>query len=89
MAHTKSALKRARQAEKRRLKNRAEKSRIKTFRKKLRAAVAANDKAAAEATYRKLCSCLDKALKHGVLKANTVARYKSRDAAVLNRLSKA
>ncbi len=89
MAHTKSASKRARQAEKRRLKNRAEKSRIRTFRRKLRAAVAAGNKDVSAAIFRNLCSYLDKAVKHGVLKANTASRYKSRDAAVLNKLAKA
>lgn len=89
MAHTKSALKRARQSEKRRMRNRSVKNRIRTFRLKLRAAVAAQDKATAESFFRTICSLLDKAVKNGVIKSNTADRYKSRDAAVLKKIKNA
>jgi small subunit ribosomal protein S20 len=77
MPNIKSAAKRVRQTEVRTLRNRALKSRVKTFRKKLATAVAEKQKDAAEATLRELFAAADKAAKKNVLQKNTVARYKS------------
>ena len=83
MANIKSGEKRARQALKLRSRNRAETSKIKTVQKKLLEAIAAGDKAKGKEAFGLYCSALDKALKHGIVKANTVNRSKSRAAAKL------
>ena len=78
MANHLSALKRARQTERRTDRNRANTSTLRTQLRELREAIAKGDKAAAEQTYRKTVSVLDKAIKKGILHENTGARYKSR-----------
>ncbi len=85
MANTKSALKRAKIAERNRLRNKAYKSAVKTLMKKYFAAVeayAANptDEAKQEAMARmsEAYSKIDKAVKRGVLHPNNGARKKSR-----------
>jgi len=77
MPNIKSAAKRVRQTETRTLRNRAIKSRVKTFRKKLASAVAEKNKEAAEMALRDLFQAADKAAKRNVLGKNTAARYKS------------
>jgi small subunit ribosomal protein S20 len=81
MANHFSALKRARQTEKRTATNRANTSRLRGALRELRETIAKGDKAAAETTYRSTVSALDKAIQKGVLHKNTAARYKSRLAA--------
>jgi small subunit ribosomal protein S20 len=83
MAHTKSALKRARQARKNRAGNNATVSQIKTARRKLDAALAAKDKAAAEKALQVFSSVLDKAAKQGAIKKNNAVRKKTRAAAAI------
>ena len=83
MANIKGGEKRARQAVGLRSKNRAEKSKINTIHKRLLDTVTAGDKAKGKELFSLYCSVLDKALKHGVVKANTVNRSKSRAAARL------
>jgi len=83
MANIKGGIKRARQAVGLRSKNRAEKSKINTVHKKLLEVVAAGDKAKSKEVFSVYCSILDKALKHGVVKANMINRSKSRMAAKL------
>jgi len=78
MANHFSALKRARQTEKRTIINRANTSRLRGALRDLREAIAQGDKAAAEKTYRETVSALDKAIQKGVIHKNTAARYKSR-----------
>jgi len=78
MANHLSALKRARQTERRTVRNRANTSSLRTQLRELREAITKGDKAAAEQTYRKTVSVLDKAIKKGLLHENTAARYKSR-----------
>ena len=78
MANHFSALKRARQTEKRTIINRANTSRLRGALRDLREAIARGDKAAAEKTYRETVSALDKAIQKGVIHKNTAARYKSR-----------
>lgn len=86
MANIKSAEKRARQAVKRHAKNRGEKSKVLTIRKRLLAAVQAGDKEKSKAGFKEFCSALDKAVKHGTMVANTVDRLKARAAAKLIKL---
>ena len=76
MAHMKSAIKRIRTSREANLRNRARISEIKTVEKKLRAAVEANDAAAAELA-RKFASVLDKAAKLGTIHPNRAANKKS------------
>lgn len=78
MANHFSALKRARQTERRTARNRANTSRLRTQLRDLREAIQKGDKAAAEQVYRQTVSVLDKAIQKGTLHENTAARYKSR-----------
>jgi small subunit ribosomal protein S20 len=87
MANHFSALKRARQSEKRTARNRANRSRLRTALRDLREALAKGDKPAAEQTYRQTASALDKAIQKGVIHENTASRYKSRLSARLNALA--
>ena len=78
MANHLSALKRARQTERRTERNRTNTSRLRTQLRELRETIAKGDKAAAEQTYRNTVSALDKAIQKGTLHENTASRYKSR-----------
>jgi small subunit ribosomal protein S20 len=78
MANHLSALKRARQTERRTARNRANTSALRTQLRELRETIAKGDKAAAEQTYRQTVSALDKAIQKGTLHENTASRYKSR-----------
>ncbi len=80
MAHTQSAKKRIRQTITRTAVNRSIMSRVRTLRKKVAAAVAANDKEAAVAAYNNFASAIDKAAKKGTVPANRAANYKSKAA---------
>lgn len=84
MANHFSALKRARQTEKRTARNRANRSRLRTALRDLREALAKGDKPAAEQVYRQTASALDKAIQKGVIHENTASRYKSRLSARVN-----
>jgi small subunit ribosomal protein S20 len=77
MAHSKQALKRARQSERNRLANKAKLSRLKTSMKALMALVAAGDKAKAAAMLPAVCQKIDKAAQTKVIHKNTAARRKS------------
>ncbi|MGF1548453.1 MAG: 30S ribosomal protein S20 [Thiotrichales bacterium] len=78
MANIASAKKRARQAVKRREHNMALRSRMRTYVKRVRAAIASGDKQAAEAAYRDAVSMLDSTATKGLVHANKAARNKSR-----------
>jgi small subunit ribosomal protein S20 len=78
MANHFSALKRARQTERRTARNRANTSRLRTQLRELRETIEKGDKAAAEQIYRQTVSTLDKAIQKGTLHENTASRYKSR-----------
>ena len=78
MANHLSALKRARQTDRRTTRNRANTSSLRTQLRDLREAIAKGDKAAAEQIYRTTVSALDKAIQKGTLHENTASRYKSR-----------
>jgi len=84
MANHFSALKRARQTEKRTVRNRANRSRLRTSLRQLREALAKGDKQSAEQVYRSTVSALDKAIQKGVIHENTASRYKSRLSARLH-----
>jgi len=78
MANHASALKRARQTERRTARNRANTSTLRTQLRDLRETIEKGDKAAAEVSYRKTVSALDKGIQKGLLHENTASRYKSR-----------
>jgi len=74
----KSVLKRAAQARQRAEVNRANRTQVRSLIKKLRGAITAGDKAAAENLLRPTLSAIDRAITKGVLRENTANRYKSR-----------
>jgi len=78
MANHFSALKRARQTEKRTAINRANTSQFRTQLRKFREALAAGDKAAAQKLFPATVSMIDKAVKKGTIHRNTGSRYKAR-----------
>jgi small subunit ribosomal protein S20 len=78
MANHFSALKRARQTERRTATNRANKSRLRTALRKFRSAIGASNPEQAQTAFRETVSLLDKAVQKGVLHKNTASRYKSR-----------
>ena len=76
MPTTSSAAKRQRQNEKKRLRNRAVMSRVRTTLRKLREAVA--DQSVTDEQLSAVTQQLDRAVSKGVLKRNTAARRKRR-----------
>ena len=78
MANIKSAIKRARQNEKRRAQNASAKSMYRTFVKNVLKAVEAGDKALAQAAYAKAQPVVDKAAGKGLIHKNKASRIKSR-----------
>lgn len=76
--NTSSAAKRHKQSEKRRLRNQAVKSEIKTFVLKTRAAIAAGDLEQARELARQTESRLDKAAKRGIVHRNNANRRAAR-----------
>ncbi len=77
MAHSKQALKRARQSDELREKNRAQRSAMKVQVKKTESAIAAGDPAAITAALSSAQKALDKAAKRRVIHPNAAARRKS------------
>ena len=78
MANIKSAKKRILVINKKTERNKAIRSKIKTYEKRVQAAVAAGDKAAAEAELRLAVSEIEKAQTKGVYHANTASRKVSK-----------
>jgi small subunit ribosomal protein S20 len=83
MANIKSQIKRNRQNEQRRLRNKSVKSALKTAVRKVREAVASGDREAAETALRSASRAYDKAASKGVVHANNAANHKSRLAKAL------
>lgn len=78
MANHASALKRVKQTEKRRLRNRAAVGQMRTVIKKFRALVAEKKAEEAKNLLPSVYSVIDRTHKKGVIHANAAARYKSR-----------
>ena len=78
MANHVSALKRARQTEKKTATNRANKSRMRSALRDLRTALTTGDKTKLDTSFRETVSALDKSVQKGILHKNTASRYKSR-----------
>lgn len=87
MAHHKSALKRIRQTDVRTERNRARRSRIRTFVKKVELAVTEGDHAKATEALRAAQSELARGVVKGLLKKNTASRKISRLNAKVKTLS--
>ncbi len=78
MTHSRSAEKRVRQAEERRLRNRSIRGATRTQIRKALPLIAANRLDEAQTAVREAVSSLDKAAEKGVVHPNNVARHKSR-----------
>jgi small subunit ribosomal protein S20 len=87
MANIKSQIKRNRQNEARHERNKAVRSRLKTFSKRFAQAVDAGDREAAEEAFLLTSRALDKAATKGVIHRNNAANKKSRMAKKLQSLS--
>jgi small subunit ribosomal protein S20 len=82
LANHKSALKRARQSQVRRLRNKAVKTRVKSAIKTVRQAAAENNTETIESNFKDAQSIIDNATKKGILHPRTAARKISRLARV-------
>ncbi len=78
MANTAQAKKRARQAEKSRIRNAGQRSNLRTFVKKVLAAVESGNKEQAQAAFKNVVPIIDSAVTKGVVHKNKAARNKSR-----------
>ena len=78
MPNHKSAEKRVRQNEKRRVINRGHKTKVRTYIKKMRAALDTGNSDEIQKVLPVAISVIDKSVQKGVLHKNAAARYKSR-----------
>ena len=77
MANIKSAMKRIKVTEKATLRNRMEKSEMKTAIRRYNDALASGDKAAADAAYTKAVKTVDQTAAHGVIHKNAANHKKA------------
>jgi small subunit ribosomal protein S20 len=82
MANIASQIKRNQRSLRERAENRQYTSAVKTYFRRLQAAVAEGDDEAADVEHRRLVKLIDKAVKRGALHANNGARKKSRAARI-------
>jgi len=75
LANTAQAKKRARQAENHRARNVGQRTELRTRIKKVRSAIAAKDKPAAQLAFREAASVIDRMAGKGQIHKNTAARY--------------
>ena len=87
MANIKSAKKRARQSEKHRQHNASLRSMVRTYIKKVVAAVAAGDKKLAEESFKAAQPVIDRMASKGLIHKNKAARHKSRLAASVKKMT--
>jgi small subunit ribosomal protein S20 len=78
VANTAQAKKRARQAEKHRQHNTSFRSMVRTYIKKVQAAIGEGNKAAATAAYAAAVPVIDRMADKGIIHKNKAARHKSR-----------
>ena len=78
MPNHKSAEKRVRQSEKRRVINRGNRSKVRTYIKKVRTALDSGKSDEIQSVLPETISVIDKAVQKGVMHKNAAARYKSR-----------
>ncbi|MDP1606788.1 MAG: 30S ribosomal protein S20 [Rhodocyclaceae bacterium] len=86
MANTVQAKKRARQAVVRRAQNMSQRSELRTAIKKVRKAVAAGDKTAAQAVFKESQCIIDSIADKRIIHKNAAARHKSRLSAAVKGL---
>lgn len=87
MANIKSAKKRILVNETKAARNKAEKSKVKTYVKKVYAAIEASDKEAASAALLEAISVIDKATSKGVYHKSTSSRKVSRMSKAVNKIA--
>ncbi len=87
MANIKSAKKRVLVIKTKTERNKSVKSKVKTYVKKVEAAIESGDKAAANEALLKATSEIDKAQRKGVLHKNTASRKVSRLAQAVNKMA--
>ncbi|MET0027252.1 MAG: 30S ribosomal protein S20 [Candidatus Thiodiazotropha sp.] len=78
MANSAQARKRARQADKHRARNQAQRSELRTFVKKVSKQIAAGSKEGAVEAYKQAVPVIDSAVNKGLIHRNKAARHKSR-----------
>ena len=78
MANTAQAKKRARQAEKSRIRNTGQRSNLRTFVKKVLAAVESGNKEQAQTAFQTVVPVFDSAVTKGLIHKNKASRSKSR-----------
>ena len=88
MPNHKSAEKRVRQSEKRRTINRGHRTKVRTFIKKMRTALASGSAEEVQRVLPEAMSVIDKSVQKGVMHANAAARYKSRLTTQANQVGK-
>lgn len=86
MANSKSALKRARQNESKRIINKRVRSHVRTFTNKFELALEAGNKKDAEVAYKDVASILDRAAKGNIIPKERASRKKGRLAKRLHKL---
>lgn len=87
MANTKQAKKRVRQAEKHRRHNASMRSMLRTYIKKVAAAIATGDQKTAAATLQEATPVIDRMVNKGIIHKNKAARHKSRLSAHVKKLA--
>lgn len=78
MANTPQARKRAKQNEKRRQHNASLRSMVRTYIKRVQAAIATGDQATAQAAYTTAVPVIDRIADKGIIHKNKASRHKSR-----------
>jgi small subunit ribosomal protein S20 len=86
MANTAQARKRAQQATKSRAQNMSQRSELRTAIKKVRKAVVAGDKTAAQAVFKESQGIIDSIADKNIIHKNAAARHKSRLSAAIKAL---
>ncbi len=87
MANIKSAKKRAVQSEKRRKHNASRRSMMRTYIKKVYAAIAAGDKEAAQKAFNEMQPIVDRQAGKGLIHKNKAARHKSNLVAQIGKMA--
>jgi small subunit ribosomal protein S20 len=87
LANTKQAKKRVRQAEKHRRHNASMRSMLRTYIKKVLAAIAGGDQKTAAASLQEATPIIDRMVSKGIIHKNKAARHKSRLSAHIKGLS--
>ena len=88
MPNHKSSEKRVRQSEKRRVINRSHRTKVRTYIKKVRTALATGKADEVQNVLPEAISVIDKSVQKGVMHKNAAARYKSRLTAQANQVAK-